>query len=109
MKRALVVLVVACGSPSKPGPAPVRPQPTASCDGTRAQLEHLYRAEAEAKEPKRVADAVADNTHMVLVDCAKDPARAVPCIQSAASVAELEKNCLVPLDPEGTEGEALAR
>src|SRR5262245_628228 len=31
------------------------------CDGIRAKVEQLYRAEAQAKEPKRVDEAVADN------------------------------------------------
>jgi hypothetical protein len=76
-----------------------------TCDGVRAKIEELYRAEAQVKEPKRVEDAVADNTRMVLNDCAKDPAKFAPCIAKAASVADLEKLCLVPLDDEGTENE----
>jgi hypothetical protein len=70
----------------------------------RPRVEQLYRAEAQAKEPTRVDDAVADNTHMVMNDCAKDPAKIVPCLAKAATVSELEKDCLIPLDDEGTEG-----
>jgi len=79
------------------------------CEGIRPKVEQLYRAEAEAKEPKRVAEAVADNTTMVMNDCAKAPARVAPCVNAASSVAELERQCLVPLDDEGTEGEELKR
>lgn len=76
-----------------------------TCDEVKPRIEKLYRAEAQAKEPKRIEDYVADNTAMVMADCAKDPARFVPCISSAATVADLEKQCVVPLDDEGTEGD----
>jgi len=107
--RLALILLVACACPSKkpvqsaPGSA-VPPQATATtCDGIRPRVAQLYRAEAEAKEPKRVDEAVADNTQMVMADCAKDPAKAVPCLTKAATVSELEKDCLIPLDDEGTE------
>ena len=80
-----------------------------SCAGVRAKVEALYRAEAQQKEPKRVDDAVADNTAMVMADCAKAPAKIAPCIAGATSVAELEKACLVPVDEEGSEGDALGK
>lgn len=80
-----------------------------SCDDVRAHVEQLYRAEAQAKEPTRVDEAAADNTTMAMNDCAQDPATRAPCLARAASVAELERQCLTPLDDEGTEGAALAR
>jgi len=80
-----------------------------SCAGVRAKVEALYRAEAQQKEPKRIDDAVADNTAMVMADCAKAPAKIAPCIAGATSVAELEKACLVPVDEEGSEGDALGK
>ena len=80
-----------------------------TCEGIRPKVERLYRAEAEAKEPKRVDEAVADNTRMVMNDCAKAPATVARCVNGVSSVAELEKKCLVPLDDEGTEGEELRR
>ena len=46
-----------------------------------------------------------ENTTMVMNDCAKDPATFVPCIAKVQSIAELEKQCVVPLDEEGTEGD----
>ena len=79
------------------------------CDDIRPKVERLYRAEAEVKDPKRVEEAVADNTTMVMNDCAKAPARVAGCVNGASSIAELEKKCLAPLDDEGTEGEALRR
>jgi hypothetical protein len=81
----------------------------ATCDGARAKLDALYRAEAQIKEPKRVDAAVADNVAMALADCAKDPARIAPCLATADSVATIEKQCLIALDEEGTEGEGRAR
>ena len=107
--RWIFLVLVACGASAKPTPTPLPPQATPSCEGVRGRVEQLYRAEAEAKEPRRVDDAVTDNTHMVMVDCAKDPAREVPCLAAVATIADLEHRCLAPLDPEGREGEALAR
>ncbi len=80
-----------------------------TCDDVKPRVEQMYRGEAQIKEPKRVDEAVADNTAMVMRDCAKDPAKAVPCLAAAGSVVELEKQCLVQLDDEGTEGEALGK
>jgi hypothetical protein len=109
VKRLALVLLVACGCPAKKpaqgGASSVAPVSTATtCDGVRPRVEQLYRAEAQAKEPTRVDEAVADNTHMVMNDCVKDPAKIVPCLAKAATVSELEKDCLIPLDDEGTEG-----
>ena len=116
MKAWLAVLaVLACGKPNgprssgPPAPAPPETANATTCDDVRPRVEQLYRGEAEVREPKRVEEAVADNTTMAMNDCAKDPARTVPCLARAVSVAELEKQCLIPLDEEGTEGEALAR
>jgi hypothetical protein len=112
VKWLALVVLVACACPSKqpagPGSGSVAggpAKPPATCADVQPKIEQLYRADAQQREPKRVDEAVADNTHMVMADCAKDPARAVPCLAAAASVAELEKQCLVPLDPEGTEGD----
>jgi hypothetical protein len=120
MKPWLVlVAMVACACPSKQSAGPAAGSGSAhtgsgsaaptdvtatTCDGVRARVEQLYRAEAQVKEPKRVEDAVADNTAMVMKDCAKDPTKVVPCLAKAATVADVEKQCLVPLDDEGTEG-----
>lgn len=81
--------------------------PVRLCEGLRPKIERLYRAEAAAKEPQRVDEAVADNTTMVMNDCIKAPAKVAPCVDRASTVAELEQQCLLPLDDEGSEGEAL--
>lgn len=109
----MVVLLVACACPAKPtttAPATgsgsaVAPIEATTCDQVKPRVEAMYRGEAQQKEPKRVDEAVADNTTMVMNDCAKDPGKFVPCLAKVATVAELEKTCLIPLDDEGTEGE----
>ena len=119
--RAVVVILAlgACSSTHGTGPGsgstgsglgsapPVANAKT--CDEVKTRVEQMYRSEAQVKEPKRVEQAVADNTTMVMNDCAKDPAKAVPCLAKARSVAELEKQCLIQLDDEGTEGQALVK
>jgi hypothetical protein len=118
MKRVAVIVWCACSSTHGTGPSgggsgvgsgPPVTSDAKTCADVKPRVEQMYRAEAQVKEPKRVDEAVADNTTMVMNDCAKDPGKAVPCLASAGSIAELEKQCLVPLDDEGTEGEALAK
>jgi hypothetical protein len=117
MKRLWFVVMLGCACPAKPATTPtgsgsgsgsavgpVGPAPT-TCEGARPKVEALYRAEAQTKEPKRVEEAVADNTAMVMTDCAKQPDKTLACLGRVTTVAELEKECLIPLDPEGTEGE----
>jgi len=79
------------------------------CDAVRGRVEQLYRAEARAAEPARVDEAVADNTAMVMTDCARAPEKTAACITAATSVKDLEARCLVPIDDEGTEGDRLTR
>lgn len=120
----LMASMLACACSSKPAqpttgsqgtvgsgvtPPPVGASSAKTCADVKPRVEQLYRAEAQSKEPKRVEDAVADNTAMAMTDCAKNPAVVVPCLAGAGSVADLEKRCLVPLDDEGTEGEALRK
>jgi hypothetical protein len=123
MKRVLclvLVAIVACACPSKAtktgsgsgsgsagsGVAEMPPT-TGGCDGAKAKVEAMYRAEAQAKEPKRVDEAVADNTAMVMAECAKAPAKVSACIASAATLKDLETTCLPQLDDEGSEGDTL--
>jgi hypothetical protein len=108
MIRIAVVMALAGCAGNGSGPATgsgssVAATPT--CDGIRAKVQQLYRAEAEKREPKRVDEAVADNTAMVDKDCAKAPDKVAPCVVKATTIAEIEKSCLIPLDEEGTEGD----
>ena len=112
--KALIVVLVLCACSShgtgtgggQVGSGTAAPPPVSAaktCDDVKPRVEQMYRSEAQSREPKRVDEYVADNTHMVMTDCAKDPAKAVPCLAKAGSIAELEKQCVVPLDDEGTE------
>ena len=104
---AIVMLLAACPGkpPSGPGGGSGSGEPgVATCEALRGKLEQLYRAEATEREPKRVDEYVADNTAMVLADCAKQGDVAIRCVDAAASIAEIESKCLVPLDEEGSEG-----
>ena len=86
--------------------------PITSCESAKPKIEALYRADADATMPgadkvgKR-AEIVADNTQMVLNDCAKTTSTAVPCLDRVTTVADMEAKCLIPIDDEGTEGDAL--
>lgn len=114
-----VVLLVACACPSKQaapttgtgtttGSGGVTPT-VAGCEGARAKVEQLYRVEAQAHEPKRVEEAVADNTAMVMGDCARAPDSISACIARVTNVEDLEATCLPKLDDEGREGDALTQ
>jgi hypothetical protein len=110
---AITVVVCAC-CPPMPAPAnagsagsgATAGSATASCDGVRAHVVELYRNELTGSANPGAVD---DNTAMVMKDCAKDPARVAACAAGAKSVTELEHGCLIPLDPEGTEGDALKK
>ena len=117
MKRlAILVALAACACPSKKPAGPVgegtgsgsqvAPPGATGCDAIRPKVERFYRAEAQAKEPTRVEEAVADNTAMVMNDCASDPAKVVACVTRVTTLKDLETTCLVQLDDEGTEGNA---
>ncbi len=123
MKRAIAVVlvtIVACACPKKhggggtgsgsaegSGSGQVTPPVQGGCEGVKAKIESLYRAEAQAKEPKRVEEAVADNTAMAMAECAKAPDKVSGCIAQAATLKDLETNCMPQLDDEGSEGDTL--
>jgi len=113
----LVVLLVACSSKQggttngSGGGGGTNEPPATGCDGAKKKVGDLYRAEAIAnkEKPERVEESVADNTQMVMNECVKSPDKVVDCINRAATAKDLEKQCLAPLDEEGTEGEALRK
>jgi hypothetical protein len=89
----------------------------AACDSHAGKVRQLYAAEARSKAPAAEGDEaralreqeVEDNTHMILEDCRRQPAALVPCLERASSVAELERDCVIPLDDKGTvEGDYFA-
>ena len=105
MTRWLLVVLVACACPSKPtasgpgsGSGSGSAVPVANgCEAAKPQVELLYKGEGLRD------DLVADNVAMVMKDCRKKPELAA-CALNATSVAQLEKQCPIPLDPEGSEG-----
>ncbi|MBL9019955.1 MAG: hypothetical protein JNL83_37565 [Myxococcales bacterium] len=132
MKRVIalvLVTIVACACPKKGGGGTANGSgqgsgstalpPAQGCEAVRAQVEALYRAEAKAKEPTRVEEAVADNVAMVMAECAKAPDRISACIAQgrAPGAAEaqpwtakdLEASCMPQLDDEGSEGDTLKK
>ncbi|HEY0192874.1 MAG TPA: hypothetical protein VGC42_17275 [Kofleriaceae bacterium] len=109
----MMVALAACGGPAshvQPGaPAPVAASTgEPRCDAVRGKIEQLYRAEAQAREPKRVDEAVADNTAMVLASCRQAPATLPDCVRRVSTSQQLEATCLPPLDDEGSEGDPRA-
>jgi hypothetical protein len=77
---------------------------TSVCEGARARAEQLYRAEAAARTPPGTDEEVADNVAMVVADCRTDPSLVAACAARATTVAALERDCLIQLDDEGSEG-----
>lgn len=80
-----------------------------ACDAHAARVENLYAESAKAaatpdEKPEAAAlraQEVRDNTAMVMADCRRAPARFAPCLEKATSVAQLERDCLFPLDDAG--------
>jgi len=103
-------VIAGCGSNTSGPAGGSNVAATPTCDGIRAKIEQLYRADATAhagktNDPQRIDEAVADNSRMVANDCAKAPDKVAPCVVKATTVAEIEKTCLIQLDDEGTEAE----
>lgn len=117
--RALVLVAVlgavSCSDKTRSaGGGPPTPGPEA-CAALEPRIAELYRedmaaalAAADPEVQAKEREILGDNVEMVLVDCRAQPARLVPCLEAATSVAQLERDCLIPLDDEGTvEGKAL--
>ena len=105
----VVVVLVACSAPAATTTTTstaTPPQTIATCDSVKPRVEAMYRTEGQQREPKRVDEYVSDNTTMIMNDCVKNPPKFAPCLAAAATVAQMEQECVIPLDDEGTEGEA---
>jgi hypothetical protein len=105
---ALVLALGSCAKSSQPA-SPVsrdggETDIIRSCEGMHSKIEGLYQAEAEATEipANRRGEFVSANLHMVMSDCRLSPARSYSCLQRATTVREVEQECLVFLDDEGT-------
>lgn len=115
---ATCLLVAACGcSPSKgtgPGSAGSGSNggsgaSGADCEAARANVTALYQAQSTVGTAAKNATFVADNVAMVMTDCAADPGKVAGCAAGAKTIADLERDCLLPLDDEGSEGDRLAK
>jgi hypothetical protein len=78
----------------------------ATCDAIKTHVEKLYRAEASGDN---IDEQVADNTQMVMNDCAAAPDKVARCAKGATNVADLETRCLIPLDQEGSDGDRFGK
>lgn len=79
-----------------------------ACAEQATAVRQIYAAEANAKASTDndegaalAADLLEANVHMILTDCETDPGTFVPCIGRSKSVADLERDCIQPLDDEG--------
>jgi len=102
----LLLASVSCGQSKAPvGPGP-RDDAAASieCDALVEKTKSLYQAAAtqEKLALNLQAEFVEANTHMVMVDCKAAPKTVGPCIAEAASVKQIEEECLAPLDEAGS-------
>jgi hypothetical protein len=108
-------LVAACSGPAshvQPAAPAQAGQGAPACEAVRGKIEQLYRAEAQAqpvRDAKRVDQAVADNTAMVLGECNQAPDKVAGCVRGASTSHDLEARCLAPLDDDGSEGDRVAR
>ena len=99
-------ILIACGGPrpdARTTVIPPAPATAKTCNDVKPRVEDLYRTDPVSK---RGPDFVGDNTAMVMNDCAKRP-ELVACLARVATVADLEHQCLIPIDDEGTEGSYL--
>lgn len=109
----LAMWLAACAAPTKPAVTAPPTTPASAvhprCAEAQPRIAQLYRAEAQARDPKRVDEAVADNTAMVMRHCAQTPDQVAACVATAANTEELEARCLPPLDDEGSEADVATR
>lgn len=75
-----------------------------TCQAMHSKVEGLYQKEADREgiAPNLRSEFVEANLHMVMRDCRQRPALGYACLQRSRSVAELEADCLIFLDDEGT-------
>lgn len=103
-----MLALVACSAPGATTTTTTTTAPpaaAATCDSVKPRVEAMYRTEGQQREPKRVDEYVSDNTTMIMNDCVTNPPKLAPCLAAAATVAQMEQECVIPLDDDGTEGE----
>jgi hypothetical protein len=113
MKRMAIAiaLLAACGGKNHgdgtgTGTSSASASASADCKAIEPHVRELYHAEATAAASgEDVEEQTTDNVTMVMNDCAAKPDKVAACAGAAKTVAELEKQCLIPLDDEGSEGD----
>ncbi len=110
LRFSAIVAIWAClGCPragtkgSSQGDGGDAPPSSDGCEQIRLRVRMLYTKNLAPGESAELAsDLLQANVDMVLADCRASPERVLPCVKSAAQVAQLERDCLIPLDDEGT-------
>ncbi len=103
LTQALTTAPTGCSARNGKGDAPA----ISSCEASRAHIQSLYSAPLSkdtsdsTKDGEILDELIAANVHMILADCTTDPSRFVSCIQQASSIAQLEAECVIPLDDDG--------
>jgi len=102
---AVVAFLFSCSGQSG-GTKTVGGDPDDRCGTIQAKLEKLYQAESydtpEGDDGAALAiELAAANVELVMHDCRVKPVERVECIERATSVAEIERDCIEPLDDEG--------
>lgn len=77
-----------------------------ACEPLRSKVLAVYEQHAGEGAGNVQPD---DDVDMILADCRLDPGRVVPCIQQANDAAQMERDCLLPLDDQGTAEGAVFR
>lgn len=72
------------------------------CDGLQDRVKRLYEQAMTDEKPELAADLLEADVAMVMTDCRDQPSRVAPCVEKAQSAADIERDCLIPLDDEGT-------
>lgn len=92
--------------PSAIDAGPTGPAAVADCDKLRDHIAGIYQraqpVDINAAKQERRNAVTKDNVSMVIADCRKDPPRFAPCIKAAVSVSQLERDCLIKLDDDGS-------
>jgi len=82
------------------------------CQSIRDKVRSMYQRAQRESDPDMdrplSEDLLAANVTMVMNDCEAQPDRVVPCVDRAGGAAEIESDCLIPLDEEGAvDGDAI--
>lgn len=101
----------ACGTSTPSTTLGAEDEPV-TCESMRGHVQAIYReaSQSEGVAANLSSEFVSANVHMVMADCVEAPERVRTCVRDARSARQIESECLLPLDDEGTvEGQRFAR